>query len=284
MYDFKEQIDKQLGFIDFLIEEAENRSKACGNPATRPKGALICRKRRYKFYYYLQQYIFAEGKRSRKEVYIGAAEAAKVRNIKACEFYARRLEVLRADKALLMEMASKFQGFAPWEIHKSLPQAYKDLPDECYVDSNCVDMQEWAKQRYKKNPREMSNTSNITVTGEHVRSKGEVIIFDLLIHHQIPFRYECCIRLKTEAGRYENRYPDFTFTTKSGEKIIWEHFGMMDNKEYRDDNFKKIYTYLLNGYVIGDNLILTSDAISGGINSRSVNYMIKEYLLERLND
>ena len=104
-----------------------------------------------------------------------------------------------------------------------------------------------------------------------VRSKSEVIIANELITRGIPFEYERMIK--------EDGYrciPDFTFEDASGDRIIWEHLGMLDNPAYRAswEKKKKIYKEL--GYIEGETLFTTRDHENGAFDSTEVTAVIDE--------
>lgn len=69
-----------------------------------------------------------------------------------------------------------------------------------------------------------------TADGNHVRSKSEVIICDLLFENHIPYVYE-------EKLYYDDEHwiePDFTIKTPNKKDIYWEHVGMLGSEEYDD--------------------------------------------------
>ncbi len=78
-----------------------------------------------------------------------------------------------------------------------------------------------------------------TLDGNHVRSKSEVIISDLLAKSNINYEYEH--KLEYEPGKYIN--PDFTIHLKNGEKMYWEHIGMLGDEKYSSDWSKKMDIY-----------------------------------------
>lgn len=69
-----------------------------------------------------------------------------------------------------------------------------------------------------------------TLSGVLVRSKSEVIIANILHERKIPFDYE--VQLKSPNG--ETYCPDFVINWNNT-TFYWEHLGMLDNKEYRNN-------------------------------------------------
>jgi hypothetical protein len=69
-----------------------------------------------------------------------------------------------------------------------------------------------------------------TARGELVRSKSEVIIATILDKLGVPYGYEEALR----ANDGSTRYPDFTIDdAETGQRIILEHLGMLDEPAYQ---------------------------------------------------
>ncbi|MBR6863011.1 MAG: ATP-dependent DNA helicase RecQ [Acidaminococcaceae bacterium] len=78
-----------------------------------------------------------------------------------------------------------------------------------------------------------------TADGNHVRSKSEVIICNLLHEHGIQYQYE--EKLYYSPGKWIE--PDFTILLPSGEKWFWEHVGLLGNDSYDANWLKKLEIY-----------------------------------------
>lgn len=96
-----------------------------------------------------------------------------------------------------------------------------------------------------------------TLHGEKVRSKSEAIIADTLFRYKIPYEYE---KILAADGR---THIDFTIKHSiQGCTMYWEHFGLMNDRDY-------VYNYLLKkkhyeklGICEGKNLITTYEFYS----------------------
>lgn len=108
-----------------------------------------------------------------------------------------------------------------------------------------------------------------TLSKDIVRSKSEVIIADALFNEGIPFEYE---KLLEENGR--RCIPDFTFADASGDPIIWEHLGLLDNPSYKASWEKKLEFYNSIGYYEGQNLFTTRDHEGGSIDSNEIKEVV----------
>ena len=106
-----------------------------------------------------------------------------------------------------------------------------------------------------------------TRNGQLVRSKSELVIANMLEHMDIPYKYEDVFTGEIAPGR---RYPDFTFATPAGSRIIWEHLGMLNQPEYARGWEEKRAWYAKNSVVEGNNLFTTRDDERGGLDSREI--------------
>ena len=115
-----------------------------------------------------------------------------------------------------------------------------------------------------------------TKKGERVRSKSEKLIADTLFDRGIEYKYECPISLKG----YGLVYPDFTILSrKTGKEMYWEHDGRMDDPKYSEKAVRKINSYIYNGIIPGDRLMLTFETSSTVLNDRTIKKMIDNFLL-----
>ena len=120
-----------------------------------------------------------------------------------------------------------------------------------------------------------------TANGECVRSKSEVIIADALLRNGVPYCYEVPLKLKRggEAGSV-TFHPDFLcLNVRTRKEFYWEHFGKMDDADYKDNAVGKVNLYAENGFLPGRNLIITMESRVESLDTRVVEKMIKEFLL-----
>jgi hypothetical protein len=117
---------------------------------------------------------------------------------------------------------------------------------------------------------------HITRSGELVRSKSEVIIYNELDNSKVPFKYEKLLVLQ-DGKPYS---PDFTIYNNDGTvKKYWEHFGMLSNPEYLKKQKIKLANYAENGISEENgNLIITKDEPNGSIDSFKIADIVKTLL------
>ena len=98
----------------------------------------------------------------------------------------------------------------------------------------------------------------------------EMIIADMLDEVQIPFLYEKPLKLGTWTI-----HPDFTLLDISNRReIYWEHFGMMDDMDYRNDAFSKMGKYEECGFYQYNRLIWTFETGKQPLNTKVLRRML----------
>ncbi len=124
------------------------------------------------------------------------------------------------------------------------------MPDDLYE-------KQWKDQAFKTNQYMPEAKIYDTRNGEKVRSKTEAILADMFLELGIPYHYEQALLL--DKGIL--RYPDFTLLkTKTREEFYLEHFGLLDDEEYRNKSLHKLDEYRNNGIFLGKNLIITYES------------------------
>jgi hypothetical protein len=121
-----------------------------------------------------------------------------------------------------------------------------------------------------------------TRRGEAVRSKSEVIIADLLYSLDVDYRYE----KELIGGDGSKRLPDFTIDDPaSGLKVYWEHLGLLDRAQYKNDWKRKLEWYHANGILPhteggGKNgiLVTSEESASKGLDAQALEQLARQVL------
>lgn len=113
-----------------------------------------------------------------------------------------------------------------------------------------------------------------TGMGFSVRSKSELLICMKLQEAGLDFEYE----RQFEFGMVK-MHPDFTIMLPHGDAVLWEHFGRMDDDEYRKSIGSKLMQYANHGYFPGENLLLTYESLRVPIDVKTVESAIEKILL-----
>ncbi|MBI9050011.1 MAG: ATP-dependent RecD-like DNA helicase [Anaerolineaceae bacterium] len=123
-----------------------------------------------------------------------------------------------------------------------------------------------------------ANLIHRTRRGESVRSKSEVIIANILFEKHIDYVYEQALIINNGIPKY----PDFTIEdSDSGITYYWEHLGMLMDPIYKQRWENKLNWYKSHNILPiedggGENgtLIITKDALNGGIDSKAIEELI----------
>ena len=117
-------------------------------------------------------------------------------------------------------------------------------------------------------------TSYTTLRGEKVRSKSEKMIADAYYTASIPYVYEPALHLRT--GR--TVYPDFAVLDTVRRRTMYhEHFGLMDDEEYRVGCIRKIRSYNDAGLWSGETMIYTFEGGEVPFDQEELERMIEKY-------
>jgi hypothetical protein len=111
-----------------------------------------------------------------------------------------------------------------------------------------------------KGPYRPEGLIHRTSDGTSVRSKSEVIVYDVLTSLGLSVQYEAPL-LNKDADPKDFRLPDFTIHYQ-GRTWYWEHLGMLEKATYKADWELKQRWYRDNGYW---DRVLTSEDHSGGL-------------------
>ncbi|MCR5651645.1 MAG: hypothetical protein K6F86_10730 [Lachnospiraceae bacterium] len=187
--------------------------------------------------------------------YTGQFIAAAKKELSRLEYCIRLLLDIDADQV--------YQGMTL--SRKQLIEPYI-LPDELYAAR-------WLEKEYKSNPYNPEGKIYETRNGEMVRSKSEAILADMLYELQIPYHYEQSLKLRNNIIRY----PDFTLLKEKTRELIYlEHFGLLNDEQYRTDCLKKLGEYRNNGIYPGKNLLITLESKDCPLDISGTRKMLKE--------
>ncbi len=267
MYNFENDLDKELKFLKFLLESTNNSQSESRS------GFLVKRTGRKGDYYY-------EVDKNRrivgKPLKSNSPRVIEIKNQRKQKVLIRRLKnnINCLEKAL-----EKIQSIHPKDINASLPLAYRDSEFGNHIlENEAATLMPSIEANISQNSTYPFAVQNITIDGRIVRSLAEVIIYNLLKFHGIKFDYERKITVATEDGYKKELIPDFTIFTPTGEVKYWEHVGRFDDIEYRKRFFDKIVIYYRNGIVPGENLILTFSKKDYSVDSSEINRIIESLL------
>ena len=264
---------RTLLMLNDLIDETELR---LGKYDNLPDRTLVIRNRSTSHPNYYEQ----DWHNGKKDLYpLGKEDNKTVIAYKHQRYLRKKLKILKVNKRAAELFLSSFKDFTPEAIqemlplsykglpvnsyendgHITLPSLYNHLPENIYNDSRFQKLLAWKSEDYKRNPAPLPDDPNIARDGTPMRSKGECLWYDDILFDGLPVRVDPELLIQGKSKQWHKLYPDFQFKCFDGSTILVEHFGSWDNDEYAERNKLKIQEYLDCGFVLGDNLVGTSD-------------------------
>lgn len=226
-----------------------------------------------KEYYYMAKRPAEGGKRSYK--YLGKESNETVRYIKEVKHLRKTLGVLGKNIVILEKVLAEAKAFDSESIDQMLPETYRGalLGSPSAMDPRAAAWKKNAESRKALfDPPFPEELTQPTDDGKMVRTKGEALIYNLLLHLGITFVYELPTKVN---GRI--RFPDFSILSETDFRrvILIEHQGMMDVPEYSERFKNRVCDYLQAGYVSGINIFYTFDGPDGSTNTEPILDIIK---------
>ena len=227
-----------------------------GTIVVRPRGKIV------------QYYIKEPGEKN--GTYIPKSYTARAIDTVKYEYYNKI--IINSTKRLkaVDKLLSIIDDTTPLSIYNNMAKGKQMiLPQLEESDEDFI--KRWEAIEYDGKTFGVNKIEIYTEKGEQVRSKSEKIIADKLYANGIPYKYEYPIYLNGMGIVY----PDFTILDiKNRREVILEHLGMMDDQEYADKAVGKIQIYSRNGWVLGDNLIVTMETANKPFDSRVLDGII----------
>ena len=241
---------------------------------TAPEGSLSIRKRKKRNSYYRNSVMHK-----------GTEKIEKQTNITGNSVLIRRLtEKVIQKKILLRGQRNLFYLNKLLDhYHVTEVSAIKTELGEQYQEAFLMLRNEYLdtirNTDYPKAPFDPRYHVHETDCGELVRSKSEQIILNALTpYREFITHYEEELLYEIGVDGVGKVYPDFTIILPNGKRILWEHWGRLDDPEYCKRNALKLCLYQRNGYVLGENLIITMDDRHGNVSSLLVAQAIEQIL------
>ena len=249
-------------------------------------GRLNCRwdKYRSKYKYYLKE------SGDEKEHYIPEKPDNRIWKIQRKRFAQCMIKVLENNIKAKEILFKKLLPDSEVDIVEKMPHAYR--PNSNFKPKNTEEKSNSVHQ--SENPYKRENLTVKTSFGLFVRSKGEMIIAELLYSLGIEFYYEKALIIRVqrtvkeriqgelvEKVVWEKRtvYPDFTIILPNGQIYYWEHEGMLTDPEYAKNTIQKMIDYNMNNIYQAHNLIVTAEGPHNDIDVEGIKRIITGLLL-----
>lgn len=195
---------------------------------------------------------------------------AKVNRLKLKRFLEESRKVLERNIELQENFVKNYLPYSLDAINAQMSAAYQSEGKRLL--KNQID-------RQSQNPYRRDMLIHKTSAGIFVRSKGEVVIADVLDSLGIDFFYEKKLVLLDEDGNERTLYPDFTILLRDGRIYYWEHEGLLTDLEYVRRNQEKERLYFRNGIYAPKNLIVSMDGSDGSIDADGIRRMAQGLLV-----
>ena len=249
------------------LEEAIKRLE--NKLSTMPKETLVCyqrktgQKKNFMFYKQLKE----KGKVQRN--YLAQKNTVETQKLAKKLYFSRLLQDMRNELKCINYYIENRTNNDPSEL-MSIDSPYREL-----LVGKTPSLTEWEYAPYNKSTEYPEQLTVPAPKNEMMRSKSESTIAQILHSHGIPYHYE---EIHDIYG-----YPmatDFTIMNpKTGQIILWEHFGRCDDPRYQGSVDFKMYRYIRDGYLPGVNFIATYEDSKHPIDYVLVEEIIKKFFL-----
>lgn len=250
------ELIKRQALVTQTISEIEKKLKAS------PEGRISIKHRKNTFHYY------HEGLESGMK-YLNMDNAELIKKLIQKNYLENVLKAAKLESSAIQKSLEIYPEAVMEEIFDSLTPERKKLAkpivlsDEEYANK-------WLAQPYKRKPSNKDNTF-VTLKGDHVRSKSELVIADRLWANGIPYKYECPLLVGNEII-----HPDFSILRMSDRKIVYlEHCGKMDDPNYTEDMVKRVNLYSQEKIFQGDRLFFSFESSTTPLNTDVLDDMIR---------
>lgn len=194
------------------------------------------------------------------------------------DYEKKSLVLLGKQSKLLNHCLEKYSEFEVEQLWDSLHPARREMVEPLTLTDDEF-LKRWRAVEYKPKGFDADASVLLSVGGDRVRSKSEVIIADTLQRFDVPYRYEFPYVLKQGCRRL-TVHPDFTCLNKrTRQEFIWEHFGLVDDTNYAENMVKKVDMYQENGFAMGKNFLMTMETREKPLSSKNVARLVQDFLL-----
>ncbi|MDO4501680.1 MAG: hypothetical protein Q4D06_00710 [Coriobacteriia bacterium] len=262
----QEELDKEVRRLEEVVDQARKRL------ADAPEGSLRvnCSGKLVRYQQYLGR---VNGKI--RERYLRKDQRSLALQLAQKDYDLRVLKQAERDLASIRRLSSRGSvgAQAIKRIYAQMGPERKsmvvpfELPDDDYALL-------WERENQREPLISITTRAYQTEKGDLVRSKSEVIIADKLHRAGVRYLYErpCYIE------GLDTVHPDFTVLNKrTRQQFIWEHFGLMDDPDYRERALRKVSAYARSGLVLGKGLIATFETAATPLDVQLVDTYIRSF-------
>lgn len=265
-YDINRIVNEEIEGIKKLLNALK------GSTDDEPKGNLLARISNNGMIYHVRERI-AKGKRKSRR--LGDEFDSEVIKYKQRDFNRKLRKTLEHDLALLEMIKDKYLSYDPDSIDEALGPIMADRTGMVNKNPGMMSDEEWKRVPYKSNSFGFNGNFSTAYDGQPVRSKSEVILYNISAFLGLTFHYEEDIELYNEAGERVYKNVDFKYLDKHQKAVLLEHMGKLSDEQYFENAMHRIRLLLRNGYKLNDTLLITADDMEGKIDTLSIVRMLK---------
>jgi len=240
------------------------------NINTYPKEGFYCTKNQKRFKWYITTKDGAH--------YLPKSERALAEKLACKKYLLSKLSDIESElKALQYYLSHHDPNYGQADLMFEKDCGYAELLAP-YFSPEAPNIKQWKAENYEQNTSHPENLVHPTSLGFSVRSKSEAMIVMALHLNRIPFRYECALDLNGT-----KIYPDFTILHPlSGKIMYWEHFGLIDNKDYQKAYHAKMHQYISNQVYPSINLITSYETNDMPLTFEKLDQILAAYSLKKM--
>ncbi len=260
--ELRTQILNRLNYLESLIQKLNS------SVSSAPEGAL-----RVSYCHKTPQYYCRE-KGTHNGRYLNASHGNLISALAQKGYNQKVLKAAIHEEQALRSLLSAYPQTSPEEIYLTLHPERQKLVTPIYKPDREF-VEEWQAQEFERKGFSEDAAALFSEREEQMRSKSEILIANTLLHNHVPYHYEKPLYLEGVG----TIHPDFTcLNVETRKEIYWEHLGMMDDPDYKENALDRINRYMMAGYFPGDKLIITHETARRPLDTRLIQTIIRHYL------
>ena len=257
--EFIEQIKRRLEAYEEMKKVLFTRLAAA------PEGQLIIR---HGYYYMIK---------NEQVLYLSVQEKELIKKLaqKAYdEWVLKRINRESTCLRILLDMNSKRP--ISW-YYNHLQEKRRLLIEPVLLDDDSF-CSEWSSLPYQRFKFSSHDSTHFVFHNIRMRSKSELIIAGILRDEGILFRYEYPLEIESAPEKQQFRPDFFCVDPQSRREFIWEHFGKMDDLEYRKRAEEKMLAYSFSPIMLKHPFLTTFEDIDTPLDTEEIAKRVKIFL------
>lgn len=254
-----EDMSKRINLIKLTLDALDKKIESF------PDGRIKIKKCKSGVYYYLS----IKGKKDRL---LAEKDNDLIRDL-IQKSYLRQMQIsLKNELKALNRMQLIYPDTIAEDLYDQLSDERKAYAKPIMVgDENYA--RKWMGKPYNRKSFKKDMPVYLTLKGERVRSKSEVIIADRLYANGIPYKYEYPLKVGKKII-----HPDFSIFRLSDCNVVYhEHCGKMDDDTYLEDLVQRVNDYNEEGIIQGDRLFFSFETAKTPLDVRTIDNLINRH-------